>query len=178
MRREGRSSVLGIMCKTCKAIRSCFSIDYMIHPTSYTTYNQTVQNLMPLNTTFIAFEVSKGENGLGELAFRIKHPENLPALCQDLFIAQQHAERKTPFTEKLFGETWVYHTSQNPYIQVFLAGFYRALNAPQAYGPLLAMLYRNAFDRSLKPFDPNEEIGGALLSLQANYFKNPNNTRF
>ena len=57
-----------------------------------------------------------------------------------------------------------YNNTKNPNIQTFLAGIYRKTKIPDAFGPLFAMLIQN----SINPpkdchFDPNEEIGGAIL---------------
>ena len=61
-----------------------------------------------------------------------------------------------------------YNNTDSPNIQTFLAGVYRKIKVPDAFGPLCAMLIRN----SINPpkdchFDPNEEIGGAILDYLA-----------
>lgn len=61
-----------------------------------------------------------------------------------------------------------YNNTKNPNIQTFLAGIYRKTKVPDAFGPLFAMLIQN----SINPpkdchFDPNEEIGGAILDYFA-----------
>ncbi len=61
-----------------------------------------------------------------------------------------------------------YNDTTSPNIQTFLAGIYRKTKIPDAFGPLCAMLIRN----SITPpkdcnFDPNEEIGGAILNYLA-----------
>lgn len=58
--------------------------------------------------------------------------------------------------------------TESPNIQTFLAGIYRKIKVPDAFGPLCVMLIRNA---NTPPqnchFDPNEEIGGAILDYLA-----------
>ena len=61
-----------------------------------------------------------------------------------------------------------YNNTSSPNIQTFLAGIYRKTKIPDAFGPLCSMLIRN----SINPpedcgFDPNEEIGGAILDYLA-----------
>ena len=61
-----------------------------------------------------------------------------------------------------------YNNTSSPNIQTFLAGIYRKTKIPDAFGPLFSMLIRN----SINPpkdcgFDPNEEIGGAILDYLA-----------
>ena len=76
-----------------------------------------------------------------------------------------------------------YNNTTSPNVQTFLAGIYRKTKIPDAFGPLVAMLIRNSIAQSvgaahvnnksanpiyLPPtFDPNEEIGGAILDYLA-----------
>ena len=56
----------------------------------------------------------------------------------------------------------------SPTIQVLLAGIYRKIKVPDAFGPLMSMLIKNTFHPPNISFDPNQEIGGALLELLRN----------
>lgn len=61
-----------------------------------------------------------------------------------------------------------YNNTNSPNIQTFLAGIYRKIKVPDAFGPLFAMLIRNAINpQNNALFDPNEEIGGAILDYLA-----------
>lgn len=61
-----------------------------------------------------------------------------------------------------------YNNTKNPNIQTFLAGIYRKTKVPDAFGPLWVMLLQNAINPPKDcHFDPNEEIGGALLDYMA-----------
>ena len=61
-----------------------------------------------------------------------------------------------------------YNNTTFPDIQTFLAGIYRKTKIPDAFGPLCAMLIRNAINPPQNCyFDPNEEIGGAILDYLA-----------
>ena len=61
-----------------------------------------------------------------------------------------------------------YNNTNSPNIQTFLAGIYRKIKVPDAFGPLCAMLIRNAINpQNNALFDPNEEIGGAILDYLA-----------
>ena len=55
-------------------------------------------------------------------------------------------------------------------VQTMLAGIYRKTLVPDAFGPLLSMLLKNAQTPVQIPFDPNEEIGGAIWE----YLRNKN----
>ena len=75
--------------------------------------------------------------------------------------------------EKLYPIFARFNNTESPNIQTFLAGIYRKIQVPDAFGPLVNMLIKN----SLKPnnpnqtFDPNEEIGGAILSYLSDRFR-------
>ena len=61
-----------------------------------------------------------------------------------------------------------FNNANSPNIQTFLAGIYRKTQIPDAFGPLCAMLIKNAINPpSNAYFDPNEEIGGAILDYLA-----------
>ena len=61
-----------------------------------------------------------------------------------------------------------YNQTNSPNIQTYLAGVYRKIKVPDAFGPLCAMLIRNSINPPQNcGFDPNEEIGGAILDYLA-----------
>ena len=59
-----------------------------------------------------------------------------------------------------------YNPSHN--VQVMLAGVYRKTLVPDAFGPLVTMFEKNAKHPVQIPFDPNEEVGGAILEYLRN----------
>ena len=66
--------------------------------------------------------------------------------------------------QELYPSLSKYNKTRNPNIQTFLAGIYRKIKVPDAFGPLCAMLIQNAINPPQNcNFDPNEEIGGAIL---------------
>ena len=75
--------------------------------------------------------------------------------------------------DKMYPVFAKFNNTKSPNIQTFLAGIYRKTQVPDAFGPLVKMLIQN----SLKPqpanqtFDPNEEIGGAILSYLSDRFR-------
>ena len=61
-----------------------------------------------------------------------------------------------------------YNSTRDPNLQTFLAGIYRKTKVPDAFGPLCVMLIQNAIEPHKNcHFDPNEEIGGAILDYLA-----------
>ena len=70
--------------------------------------------------------------------------------------------------EKIYPTLSKYNNSDSPNIQTFLAGIYRKTKIPDAFGPLISMLIKNSLNSSNNEFfDPNEEIGGAILDYLA-----------
>ena len=53
-----------------------------------------------------------------------------------------------------------------------LAGIYRKTQIPDAFGPLVAMLFRNCVTPPQANFDANEEVGGAILAYLSDRFRN------
>lgn len=97
---------------------------------------------------------------------------------EGLQVAQAIAKqfRKTPnqalsqCINQLFTATSRFHHTTDPYLQTFLAGFYRYLDGKAAMGPLLSFLVQNSLKPSITvPFNANEEIGGALLEQIATH---------
>lgn len=61
-----------------------------------------------------------------------------------------------------------FNYSKSHNVQVMLSGIYRKTLVPDGFGPLVTMFLHNAQNPVQIPFDPNEEIGGAILE----YLKN------
>jgi len=103
-----------------------------------------------------------------------------------LYITDRLIDNGTKGVDKMYPVLAIHNYSQSPNIQTFLAGIYRKTQVPDAFGPLLAMLIRNSMKESSSAakqlsisiystaptFDPNEEIGGAILEYISNYSKN------
>ena len=93
--------------------------------------------------------------------------ENERNVVQTLYLLDRIQEAKTADIKPLYPVLSKYNNTTNPEIQTFLAGIYRKIRVPDAFGPLLAMLIRNSINPPNTYFDPNEEIGGAILSYLA-----------
>lgn len=108
--------------------------------------------------------VKQGEKSFPAMADNLKSGKNV---VETLYILDRIQENKTGDTAKLYPELSRYNKTKNPEIQTFLAGIYRKTQIPDAFGPLVAMLIQNSLNPPKTYFDPNEEIGGAIVS----YFK-------
>ena len=82
-------------------------------------------------------------------------------------------ENNTKGVEKLYPILSRFNNTESPNIQTFLAGIYRKIQVPDAFGPLVSMLIKNSLNPQnySAPFDPNEEIGGAILSYLSDRFR-------
>mgnify|MGYP003304061768 CR=1 FL=1 len=87
---------------------------------------------------------------------------------EDLYILNLMLDEGNNEVSDLYPTLSKYNTSKNPNVQTFLAGIYRKTKVPDAFGPLLVMLIQNAINPpKICHFDPNEEIGGAILDYLA-----------
>jgi hypothetical protein len=98
----------------------------------------------------------------------LQNPKSEDEVLEDLYALNLMLDEGHKEVETLYPELSRYNNSKSPNIQTFLAGIYRKTKIPDAFGPLCAMLIQN----SINPpkdcnFDPNEEIGGAILDYLA-----------
>ena len=101
-----------------------------------------------------------------EVDFFVKQGENaVPYLTNILDNGVKGIDKLYPYFAR-FNET------TSPNIQAYLAGIYRKTQVPDGFGPLVKMLVRNSLSPFKNPFfDPNEEIGGAILSYVSDKFR-------
>lgn len=105
--------------------------------------------------------VKEGEKSFPAMSANLKSGKNV---VETLYILDRIQEKGTGDAGKLYPELSRYNKTSNPEIQTFLAGIYRKTQVPDAFGPLVTMLIQNALHPPKTYFDPNEEIGGAIIS--------------
>lgn len=114
----------------------------------------------------VDYFVKQKEQAVPYLANILANSNHEGQITETLYIMDRMIDNGTKGIEKLYPVFARFNDTESPNIQTFLAGIYRKTQVPDAFGPLLKMLIKN----SLKPnnpnqlFDPNEEIGGAILS--------------
>lgn len=112
----------------------------------------------------------KERKDLNVIKSSLKNAKTEDEVVEDLYILNIMLDEGIP-TEKvneLYSELSRYNYSKSPNIQTFLAGIYRKTHIPDAFGPLCSMLIQNTINPPKEGvFDPNEEIGGAILSYLA-----------
>ena len=111
--------------------------------------------------------LSKRESALPELTYILDNSNNEPQIVETLYILDQMIDNGVQGIDKLYPSLSRFNTTKSPNIQTFLAGIYRKTKVPDGFGPLWTMLIHNAINPPKSNFDPNEEIGGAILDYLA-----------
>ena len=94
--------------------------------------------------------------------------EILESLCALNLMLDEEEGKYIEETKMLYPVLAKYNNTRSPNIQTYLAGVYRKIKVPDAFGPLCVMLIQNAINPHKDCyFDPNEEIGGAILDYLA-----------
>ena len=111
--------------------------------------------------------ISERKN-LNLLKKSLENPVSDDQVIEDLYILNRMLDEGEKQVSELYPTLSKYNNSRNPNIQTFLAGIYRKTKIPDAFGPLCVMLIQNAINpHQDSHFDPNEEIGGAILDYLA-----------
>ncbi len=140
---------------------------YNTHPVGMSVQMPNGQrNYCLFNKQEVDYFVNQKENALPYLTNVLQTSNNEAQITETLYIMDRMIENGTKGIDKLYPVFSRFNNTNSPNIQTFLAGIYRKIQVPDAFGPLVRMLIQN----SQKPnnpnqtFDPNEEIGGAILS--------------
>ena len=138
---------------------------------------QSVNILMPnahrnyclFDQNKVDYFVKQKENALPYLTNILATSQNENEIVEALYITNRMLDNGTKGIDKLYPVFARFNNTQSPNIQTFLAGIYRKTQVPDAFGPLVKMLIQNSLKpyNPNQPFDPNEEIGGAILSYLA-----------
>jgi len=117
------------------------------------------------------YKFLENRNGdLTEIKESLKNPASDDEVVADLFVLNQMLDDGTEVKDvwRIYPELSKYNQTKNPNIQTLLAGVYRKTKIPDAFGPLVVMLIQNAINPPKDAtFNPDEEIGGAILDYLA-----------
>lgn len=116
--------------------------------------------------------VSQKEAALPYLADILIHSNNEAQITETLYIIDRMADEGVKGIDKMYPVLSRFNNTTSPNIQTFLAGIYRKTQVPDAFGPLVKMLIQNSLRPQNSNFDPNEEIGGAILAYISDRFRN------
>jgi len=128
-------------------------------------------NYRTFNITRTQAYVAGRQAALPILAERLGKSQNENEIVEDLFILNSMIDNGVKDVESMYPVLSRFNNTTSPSIQTFLAGIYRKLQIPDAFGPLVAMLIKNSINPPNSNFDPNEEIGGAIISYLSDRFK-------
>lgn len=117
----------------------------------------------------VLYYLSKKEDALPLIDKTLKSTNDEKEVCEALYIADRLIENGVKGVDKMYPTFARFNDTKSPNIQTFLAGIYRKTKVPDAFGPLWKMLIQNSMNPPKEPqfFDPNEEIGGAILEYMA-----------
>ena len=138
---------------------------------TYNIYNGS-QVLLPsgnrnytiVNQNKVDYFVSQKEASLPYLADVLIYSNNEEQIVETLHILNSMLDSGVKNIDKMYPVLARFNNTTSPNIQTYLAGIYRKTQVPDAFGPLVKMLIKNSLNPPTSNFDPNEEIGGAILS--------------
>lgn len=115
--------------------------------------------------------VSQKEAALPYLTDILIHSNNEAQIVETLHIVNSMLDNGVKGIDKMYPVLSRFNNTTSPNIQTYLAGIYRKTQVPDAFGPLVKMLIQNSLRPQTSNFDPNEEIGGAILSYISDRFR-------
>ena len=133
------------------------------------SYPQDNRNYCVFNPVQVNQIISR-KNNIEEIDKTLKVSKDKDEILLNLYALNLMLDNgvSADSVKKIYPELSKFNNTDSPEIQVFLAGIYRKIKIPDAFGPLCAMLIRNSINPpSDINFDPNEEIGGAILDYLA-----------
>ncbi len=116
--------------------------------------------------------VSQKEAAIPYLTNILAYSNNEAEVVETLHIVNSMLDNGVKGIEKMYPVLSRFNNTTSPNIQTYLAGIYRKTQTPDAFGPLVKMLIQNSLHPQNANFDPNEEIGGAILSYISDRFRN------
>ena len=131
------------------------------------------RNYITVDNNKVDAFVKQGENALPYISDVLQHSNNETQITESLYILDRMLDCGVKNVDKMYPVLSRFNNTKSPNIQTFLAGIYRKTQVPDAFGPLVKMLVQNSINPNPTPFfDPNEEIGGAILSYISPRFRN------
>ena len=130
------------------------------------------RNYAVVDQKYVDTFVKCGEPALPVLQDILEHSNNEQQITETLYVIDRMIDSGVKGVDKMYPTLSRFNNTQSPNIQTFLAGIYRKTQVPDAFGPLVKMLIQNSLHpQPNQTFDPNEEIGGAILSYMSDRFR-------
>ena len=138
---------------------------FTVHCSQYDTFLPSGnRNYTIVSPEKVDYFVKCRENALPYLSEILENSNNETQITETLYILDKMLDAKVEGIDKMYPVLARFNNTKSPNIQTFLAGIYRKTQVPDAFGPLVKMLVQNSIHPPKSNFDPNEEIGGAILS--------------
>lgn len=153
-------------------IQSCYQHNNYMPCASPCRLPQGSRNYAIFDRNKVDCFVSQKEAALPYLADILIHSNNEAQITETLYIIDRMADEGVKGIDKMYPALSRFNNTTSPNIQTFLAGIYRKTQVPDAFGPLVKMLIQNSLRPQTSNFDPNEEIGGTILSYISDRFRN------
>lgn len=127
------------------------------------------RNYCIFNQEKVDYFVSQRERAIPHLEDVLNTSKDEKEVVETLYIVDRMIDSGVKGVDKMYPSLAKYNDTTSPNVQTFLAGIYRKTKVPDAFGPLCSMLIKNSINPPDKScgFDPNEEIGGAILDYLA-----------
>lgn len=126
------------------------------------------RNYSVFNQERVSKIVAHREAGAIAVAKLLEKTDDEKQVTEGLYILDRMIDAGVKDVFKTYPVISKFNYTKSPNIQVMLAGVYRKTQVPDAFGPLMTMFLKNSQNPVTKPFDPNEEIGGAILEYLRN----------
>jgi len=116
------------------------------------------------------------EHALPDIKAKLQTTNDEKEIVGCLYLLDIMLDKGVKGVDTLYPELSRFNDTDSPNIQTFLAGIYRKTKVPDAFGPLVNMLIGNSIKNAHNKingiqteqlFDPNEEIGGAIIDYLA-----------
>lgn len=106
--------------------------------------------------------VNAAEEALPYIDTFLKSATTEEQVLDSLQVLDKMLDKNVKGIDKMYPTLAKFNDVASPNVQVMLAGIYRKILVPDAFGPLCKMLIRQSLTPNSPFFDPTEEIGGAI----------------
>ena len=130
------------------------------------------RNYCLFNENKVDFFVKQGHSALPKLKNVLQTSNDEGEIVETMYILDRMLDNGVKGIPSMYPYLSRFNQTKSPNIQVFLAGIYRKTQVPDGFGPLVSMLIQNSRKEApTAPFNPNEEIGGAIVKYIETYSK-------
>lgn len=135
-----------------------------------------MNGLVQFNEPLVNRIVRYGADAVPAMYRFLSTVQYVPALLEGLYTAQRLAQAGIKEAAGLYPAVSRWNTNPDPLIQIYLSGFYRHINIPTTFGPMLSTLINQSVNRyplqSSPTYNITEEVGGTVLQQIAEHTAN------